>query len=208
MDSILDTVKKSLGVDIDYKTFDTVIISKINTILLGLKTLGVGPIVGFVVTGNTQTWEEFLGNVSNIEDIETYICTEVRKVFDPLSIEQTGTNPNSILNDIKKPLGLELTDNAFDIDVIMNINFAFMSLNQLGVGPNSCFHITGINETWFDFLGDNSDFHSVKTYIYLKTKMVFDPPTTSAVLDSINNQLTELEWRLRTQAEKEVLNGL
>lgn len=108
---------------------------------------------------------------------------------------------DSILDTIKKMLGIESTDTAFDVDVIVNINSVFMILNQLGIGPINSFSISGKDETWDQFLSDNTKLEAVKTYMYLKVRALFDPPTISAVLDSLNRQITELEWRLNVQAE-------
>lgn len=113
-----------------------------------------------------------------------------------------------ILETIKKALGLAEEYTPFDPDVIMYINSAFLNLRQLGVGPNKGFSITGYTETWEDFLGSyETDFEAVKTYIYLKVRLVFDPPSTSFVLDSINRQIAELEWRLNLQTEEGSKDG-
>jgi hypothetical protein len=110
---------------------------------------------------------------------------------------------DSILNSIKKPLGLPIDDDAFDTDVIMHINSAFFSLNQLGVGPDECFSIQDASKIWTDFLLDINKLEAVKTYIYLKVRIVFDPPTSSFVLDAINRQIAEHEWRLNVQVEND-----
>jgi hypothetical protein len=109
---------------------------------------------------------------------------------------------DSILDSIKKPLGLPLDDDAFDTDVIMHINSIFFNLNQLGVGPTDCFSIQDKTSLWSDFLGDAKNLEAVKTYIYLKVRLLFDPPTSSFVVDSITKQITEYEWRLNVQVEK------
>ena len=107
----------------------------------------------------------------------------------------------SILTTIKKMLGIEASYDAFDTDIIVNINTVFMTLTQLGVGPETGFSISGEYERWTDFTGSLKTFESVKTYIYLKVKLVFDPPTNSFVLESMKREITELEWRLNVQAE-------
>jgi hypothetical protein len=109
---------------------------------------------------------------------------------------------DSILTSIKKLLGGSEEDTNFDTDIIMDINSALMSVNQLGIGPDTGFVITGKNEIWSQLLGDRKDLEGVKTYIFLKVKLMFDPPSSSFVLESINNQITEFEWRLNSQAEK------
>lgn len=107
----------------------------------------------------------------------------------------------SILNTIKKMLGIDADYNAFDTDVMVDINSVLMALNQLGVGPERVFSISGATETWQDFLGERFDLQAVKSYIYLKVRMLFDPPSSSFVLDSMKNQAEEFEWRLNIQAE-------
>lgn len=107
----------------------------------------------------------------------------------------------SILTSIKKLLGIEEGYDHFDADIIMHINSVFMILNQLGVGPSECFHIEDDLATWSDFTLDNQDYESVKTYVYLKVKLLFDPPLSSAVIESMNRMISELEWRLNVSAE-------
>lgn len=107
---------------------------------------------------------------------------------------------DSILLTIKKTLGVEEEFDGFDVDLIIHINSALMLLNQLGVGvPN--FKITGITEVWTDFLGTDLDIESVKTYIYLKTRLIFDPPANSFLVSAIQKEITEWEWRLKVQKD-------
>lgn len=108
---------------------------------------------------------------------------------------------DSILNSVKKLLGPDVTETHFDPDIIMEINSALLTCNQLAIGPDKMFHITGDTETWEDFLGPDKDSLPVATFIYLKVRLVFDPPSSSYVLTSIENQIAELEWRLNIQAE-------
>lgn len=105
----------------------------------------------------------------------------------------------SILNTIKRMLGIPDSDTAFDVDIIVNINSAFMVLNQLGVGPTDVYSITDATPVWSDFLTDPTMYSAVKSYIYMKVKVVFDPPGTSFLLESFNKQILELEWRLNVQ---------
>lgn len=107
----------------------------------------------------------------------------------------------SILTSIKKLLGIPEEYEHFDPDIVMHINSAFMILNQLGVGPSEGFSITDKTSTWDTFTSNKLAIESVKTYIYLKVKLMFDPPTSSAVLDSINRQISELEWRLNVSVD-------
>lgn len=108
---------------------------------------------------------------------------------------------NSILNTIKKMLGLESDYTAFDTDIIVNINMVFNILNQLGVGPDNGFFITGETETWSSYMTDMTKLQMVKTYIYLKVKQIFDPGTSGALNTAIDNQIKELEWRLNVQVD-------
>lgn len=118
----------------------------------------------------------------------------------------------SILVSIKKMLGIHEMYDAFDQDIIIAINSAFMVLNQIGLGGKHPFSITGVKETWNDFLpgimplnGEQSqsilDFQLVKSYLYLKTRLIFDPPDTGVLHEAMERQITEFEWRLNVQAE-------
>lgn len=110
---------------------------------------------------------------------------------------------DSILTDIKKRLGLGEEYTPFDPDVIMDINAAFMTLRQLGVGADKGFSISGYEETWGQYLdGLRVDLEAVKMFIALKVRLSFDPPSSSFVIDSIQRQLDELEWRLNIQVEE------
>ena len=109
----------------------------------------------------------------------------------------------SILTSIKKLLGIPEDYEHFDQDIIIHINSVFMILNQLGVGPTEEFTITDKTAVWSDFISDNKKFESVKTYVYMKVRLLFDPPLSSAVMDCINKVINELEWRLNVAAESE-----
>lgn len=108
---------------------------------------------------------------------------------------------DSVLTTIKKLLGIEADYTHFDNDIIVHINSVLMTLNQLGVGPESPASITSELDTWDKTLGDLKNLEAVKTYVYLKVKMIFDPPTSSFVLDAMNKQASELEWRINVQTE-------
>ena len=108
---------------------------------------------------------------------------------------------DSILTSIKKLLGIADEYTHFDTDIVVHINSAFMILNQLGVGPSECFSIEDKTSTWNDFLGDRGDLNSVRTYVYLRVRLLFDPPSSSAVMDSMTRMINELEWRLNVNAE-------
>lgn len=108
---------------------------------------------------------------------------------------------NSILNTIKKLLGLDAEQHDFDVDIIVFINSAFTRLTDLGVGPKEGFAIEDEYKEWTDFVQDTLKFNDLQTYIYLKVKMVFDPPTSSAVLAAYERTINELEWLINVRAE-------
>lgn len=103
---------------------------------------------------------------------------------------------DSIFKTIKGLLGPDADYNEFDQDIIVFINSAIATLTQLGIGPDSGFRITGEDETWQDFLGDAKDLDSVKSYIYMKVRIAFDPPTSSFVMSAYEEACKEYEWRL------------
>lgn len=108
---------------------------------------------------------------------------------------------DSILTSIKKLLGIDEEYEQFDSDLIMHINSVFSVLMQLGVGPANGFSIEDGSATWNSFISDNTKIEMVKSYVYLKVRLLFDPPTGSALIESINNQIKEFEWRLNVAAE-------
>lgn len=113
----------------------------------------------------------------------------------------TDQMSDSILVTIKKMLGLEDAYTPFDTDVMIFINAALMNLTQLGVGPKEGFTISDYDTKWSDFLTNEVKLGAVKTYVYLKVKMAFDPPTNSFVMDAMKQQAEEIGWRLNVQAE-------
>lgn len=110
----------------------------------------------------------------------------------------------SILNSIKKLLGIASDYKQFDTDIIIHINSAFMILHQLGIGPKEGYHITDEKDKWEDYLEDDDNLDAVKTYIHLKVKIAFDPPLNSTVMEAHKQMISELEWRLNIQVEEEV----
>lgn len=108
---------------------------------------------------------------------------------------------NSILTSIKKLLGIDEAYEQFDADIVMHINSVLAILTQLGVGPENGFSISDKTAVWDDFIPNNPRFGFVKSYIYLKVRLLFDPPLGSAVIESINRQISELEWRIQVQAD-------
>ena len=108
---------------------------------------------------------------------------------------------SSILNTIKKMLGVGEDDTSFDTDIIIHINTVLMTLHQYGIGPVDGFSIEGASETWDQLLPGNKKIEAVKTYIYLKVKLIFDPPSTSVTVDSFKALADELEYRMKEQNE-------
>lgn len=107
----------------------------------------------------------------------------------------------SILTSIKKLLGITEEYEHFDQDIIMHINTTFMVLTQLGVGPSDGFFIRDKYALWSDFIPDATNLEAVKSYTYLKVRMLFDPPTSSVLMTAMDNNIKELEWRLNVAAD-------
>ena len=110
----------------------------------------------------------------------------------------------SILTTIKKLLGLDESYEAFDTDIIVAINTAIMALTQIGIGPSSGFRIEDDSATWQDFLGSDAiDLEAAKSYIFIKARLMFDPPASSVVVEAYNKAAAECEWRLNVQRDPE-----
>ena len=105
----------------------------------------------------------------------------------------------SILTSIKKLLGISEDYTEFDTDIIISINSVFSILSQLGVGPKKPFMITDKTAVWSDFMEDKDNIEMVKSFMHLKVKMIFDPPTTSSTNTAYTELLKELEWRLHSE---------
>ena len=120
---------------------------------------------------------------------------------------------DSILTSIKELLGITKDYKQFDTQIIMHINSVFMILKQLGVGPSEGFSIEDDSAEWTDFIPDPNRLQAVKSYVYLKVRMIFDNVSlTSAVIAANNELIKELEWRLLVEAaessgEEENQNG-
>lgn len=108
---------------------------------------------------------------------------------------------DSILNAIKKLIGLDSEDKSFDTDLIIHINSAFVVLHQLGVGPKDGFMITDESATWEDYLPDMTDLQTVKSYLYMKVRKWFDPPQNGTAMEALNSSIAELEWRLNVAVD-------
>lgn len=102
----------------------------------------------------------------------------------------------SILTSTKKILGVAASYTAFNLDITTHINSVFSNLSQLGIGPDEGFYIEDDTVQWTDLDIPANQLHLVKSYMFLKVKMLFDPPTTSFLLDAMKQQISEFEWRL------------
>lgn len=108
---------------------------------------------------------------------------------------------DSILTSIKKLLGIVEADESFDADIIMDINSVFMILRQLGIGPVEGFSISDKTSVWTDYISDISSIELVKTYIYKKVRLMFDPPQSGIAVDALQKEISEYEWRLRVEVD-------
>lgn len=108
---------------------------------------------------------------------------------------------DSILTSVKKLLGIEESYTHFDVDIIMHINMALSELLDLGAGPEDGFSIKDKNDKWTDFIEDGPLLSKVKDFVYLKVRLIFDPPASSAVMDSINKQIDKLEWKINIMVD-------
>ena len=109
---------------------------------------------------------------------------------------------DSILNSVKKALGLDAEYDVFDVDVLMHINTVFADLTQIGIGPDAGFHIDDDTVLWADYLDNDATIAQVRSYVYLRVRMLFDPPTHSFVITSMQEQINKFEWRLNVVREE------
>lgn len=107
----------------------------------------------------------------------------------------------SILTSIKKLLGITEEQTSFDSDIIMHINTVFSILTQLGVGPSTGVFISDDSDTWDELIPEGANLELVKTYVYMKVRLMFDPPSSSAAMEAVNKNISELEWRINTMVE-------
>jgi hypothetical protein len=107
----------------------------------------------------------------------------------------------SILTSIKKLLGIAESYTHFDADIIMHINSVFSTLTQIGVGPSSGFMIEDKSSDWSEFMETDPRLEMVKSYMGMKVRLLFDPPTSSAVMEALNRSISEFEWRLSVQVD-------
>lgn len=110
------------------------------------------------------------------------------------------TTNGSILNSTKKLLGINADVVVFDQEIVIHINSVFSELAQMGIGPEEGFYISSSDESWESFLQEDSPLlNNVKTYVYLKVRLLFDPPTASPLIEAINQQIKEIGWRMYVQ---------
>ena len=107
----------------------------------------------------------------------------------------------SILETVAKAVGIGENYDYFNDELIMHINTVLMGLRQIGVGPSEPFLIADGTATWSNFLSNAKNFEAVKTYVCLRVRMLFDPPTSSTLADAMKNQIAEWEWRLNLEYE-------
>ena len=109
---------------------------------------------------------------------------------------------DSVLLSIKQMLGISPEDTSFDVNVIMSINTALTILMDLGLTEVEDQIVTSDDMTWDELLGERTDIEYVKTYVYQKVKMIFDPPTSTAAIDAMQRSISELEWRICNNGRK------
>lgn len=114
----------------------------------------------------------------------------------------TFDKTSSILNTVKKTCGLAEEYKAFDQDILVYLNAAILDLTQNGIGPSEGYHVSDSSQTFEDFVGDFKNIGAVATYLTQKTRLAFDPPTSSYVVEALNKNLSELIWRLNLEAEQ------
>lgn len=108
----------------------------------------------------------------------------------------------SILKSTKKILNIPPDDLAFDLDILTHINSVFGTLNQLGIGPADGFAIEDDSAEWDVFLEGNKLLNPVRSYMFLRVRLLFDPPGTSFAIEAAREQIKELEWRLNATREE------
>lgn len=109
---------------------------------------------------------------------------------------------DSVLTTVKKLLGIPEEFTQYDLDIIIQINSAFSILRQLGVGPETGFHIEDKSDYWEDFIGNDETVEMFKTYVFQRVRLAFDPPATSFAIDAIKESIKEIEWRLCSEMDE------
>lgn len=110
--------------------------------------------------------------------------------------EPTAQLANSILHDVKQMVGQEWDDTTYDLDIMTHINSVFLDLQQIGVGSNDGFSISDYSTKWDAYLGTDKNLNAVKSYIYIRVRLLFDPPTNGFLVTSLEKQAERMEWRL------------
>jgi hypothetical protein len=110
----------------------------------------------------------------------------------------------SILKSVKKVLGLAEDYDAFDQDVLMHINTTLSTLNQLGVGPSTGLFVDDGTATWNDLFNGDNRYNLIRTYVYLKVRALFDPPTVASMATALDANAKELEWRISAIRESDI----
>lgn len=138
---------------------------------------------------------------TEVEKVPGTVETETEPVEEPETEQPTlPGSSESILTSIKKLLGIGEEYEHFDLDIIIHINSVLMILTQLGVGPKDGFSIRDSSSVWTDFI-TTDQLEAVKSYVFLKVRLLFDPPQSSAAIESINRLISEFEWRLNVAAD-------
>lgn len=151
------------------------------------------PFVNGLWVDDETTSMDPVDSPSNLEDTPTKSEIEMPE-YKPIT--------DSIILTVKKMLGIAEEYHAFDLDIITNINACFLTLNQLGVGPKYPFSIGGPETQWGDFLGEQIEIlQGIQSYVYMRVRLMFDPPTNSFLVDSMKKQIEEMEWRFTTQVD-------
>lgn len=109
---------------------------------------------------------------------------------------------DSILDSVKKALGFDSEFTAYDVDILMHINSVFTILNQIGVGPKEGYMVEDKEATWQTYTGGDNNLNSVKTFMFTKVRLIFDPPSTSYAITAMEKVAAELEWRLNVHVDK------
>lgn len=122
--------------------------------------------------------------------------------------DPTAQVQDSILHDIKQMLGQEWDDETYDLDIKNHINTVFFNLNQIGVGPVGGFMIQGPENLWAEYIGTKLNLNAVKTYIWIRVKMLFDPPATGPLANSLEAQANKLEWTLMVEVDPPLNQGV
>ena len=114
---------------------------------------------------------------------------------------------DSILTSVKTYLGIQAEDDAFDADILMAINATMVVLNQLGVGPSAPYVVSDYSNTWSELLGDDP-VGGVREYVNMRVRLLFDPPTNTYVVQALNDQVDEFEWRIIAEVDKKAYEAM